>query len=203
MKRAVTALGTLAGLVLVILAMMLATLLGVSGTWRTETVVPAGRDAIVVGPVLASVIGPRVTVRVETGDRTAELFVGRARPDDAKALLDGVSQVRIDGLNGARRLSERAVPGRGVPLAPAASDIWQTSTVGTGTVSAQYRPVRGAESMVIARSDGQPLPALNLSLAWTDRRWTWMPVAMLVLGLVLLAVTGRRRPATPGRRRSR
>src|SRR3954470_12095531 len=105
MKRAITGVLTLVGLVLVICSVMGVLLLGVNGTWHSQLKVPAGRTAIVVEPALAAVIGPRITVAADVdGDAALPLFVGRARPDDTKALLETSDRLVVSGLDGSRAL---------------------------------------------------------------------------------------------------
>lgn len=196
MKRAVTGVATLVGLVLVLCAVMGFVLLGPNGTWHSELQVPAGRSAVVVEPALASVIGPRVSVQVRAADGSVPLFVGRARPDDTAALVGTTNRLVVTGLDGARRLSARSAAGsEGLPP-PDQVDIWHSRATGQGSATLDYRAAVGAESVVVARSDGAPLPAISLRLGWSDRIWYWVPLLLLVVGLVLLYLVRRwNRPA--------
>ncbi|WP_460461461.1 PH domain-containing protein, partial [Angustibacter peucedani] len=198
MKRAATGVMTLVGLVLVICAVMGAVLLGPHGTWHTELHVPAGRSAVVVSPSLASVIGPRISLEASAdGDAGVPLFAGRARPDDADALVDTADRLVVDGLDGARELSTSRRSGTDPVPAPADLDVWGSSATGTGDLRLTYRAPLGAQTVVLARTDGRPLPAMTLRLAWSDRTWLWLPAVLAVVGLALVLLARRvRRPAS-------
>jgi hypothetical protein len=200
MRRAVMAFGTLCGLVLVILAGFGAVLLGADGTWHASARVPAGASAVVVDPQLASVLGPQVSVRVsahEVAGAPVPLFVGRSRPDDALAFVGVARHLRITGLDGARRLDTRPVAGGPTMPRVGSADIWHSRVVGAGKVEQSVVVRPGAESVLIARPDGQPLPQVDVRLGWTNRWWYWIPALLLVSGLALLAVC-----RVPGRWRS-
>jgi hypothetical protein len=191
MKRVITGVATLVGLVLVICSVMGFVLLGTHGTWHSELQVPAGRSAIVVEPALASVIGPTVSVQASTESPGVPLFIGRARPDDTAALVDTSDRLLVTGLDGARRLSTRAVSGSEALPAPDGIDVWHSRVVGDGSARLVYRAAPGGQSAVVARADGKPLPAVSLRLTWSDRTWYWVPLLALVLGLALLYLIRR------------
>jgi hypothetical protein len=191
MRRAGMALGTLAGLVLVILAVLGVVLIAPSGTWHATTRVPTGRSAVVIDPALASVLGPQITMTITVREATGgpvPLFAGRSRPDDAAAFVGVARHQRITGLDGARRLSARDVAGGSTMPRVTEADIWHSHVTGTDTLRQSTLTRPGAESVVIARTDGQPLPALDVRLAWTNPWWFWIPLLLLVSGLALLAV---------------
>lgn len=191
MKRAITGAATLVGLVLVICSVMGFVLLGAHGTWHSELQVPAGRSAIVVEPSLASVVGPTVSVQARTSSPSVPIFIGRARPDDTAALVGTTNRLVVTGLDGARRLSTRSVSGsEGLPALDGV-DVWHSRVLGNGGAELVYRASPGAQSAVIARADGAPLPAVSLRLSWSDRTWYWVPVLLLVVGLTLLYAVRR------------
>lgn len=196
MKRAVTGAVTLVGLVLVICAVMGFVLLGGRGTWHTELQVAGGPVAIVVEPALAAVIGPTVSVQASSADPRVPLFVGRARPDDTEALVASSERVLVTGLDGARRLRASAAAGSQPLPEPDSVDVWHSRTIGTGAAQLTYRAAPGAQSVVIARADGRPLPDVALTVSWSDRTWYWVPLLALLTGLGLLyAVRRWNRPA--------
>ncbi len=218
MKRAATGAATFVGLVLVICAVMGFITLGAHGTWRSDLQVPAGRSAVVIEPALASVMGPRITVRASASDDAQlPLFAGRARPDDASALVEGSDRLVVQGLDGGRDLRTTSGSGSDPMPAPDAVDVWDTSAVAPGSVQLSYRATRGAQSVVIARADGQPMPALSLRISWAKALWYWVPAVLLLAGLALIALgrwanrprtavrstsasaRRRRRPVAPGR----
>jgi hypothetical protein len=203
MKRAITGAITLVGLVLVILSVMGVILLGSNGTWHSELKVPAGRTAVVVQPALASVLGPAITLRAEAdaaADQQVPLFLGRARPDDASALVESSDRLLVSGLDGARQLSTVHRNGNDPFPVPDTVDVWQSQATGSGAVATSYGARPGAESVVIARSDGKPLPAMTLHLGWTRAVWFWIPAALLLAGLGLILLGRRlRAPSKPRR----
>ena len=202
MKRAATRAGTLVGLVVLLCGLMGFVLLGTGGTWHSELQVPAGRTAIVVGPSLASVIGPQISVHVSSDGARVPLFVGHARPDDASAFVETSDHLVLTGLDGARQIASERRHGNDPLTPPATADIWHSSVTGSGSVTLRYHAAVGAESAVVARTDGKPLPAMSVRLGWSNRTWYWVPLVLVVAGAALLV--GVRRWGRPDdvRRRS-
>ena len=199
MKRAATAVLTVVGLTLVLVAVMVGVLLGPRGEWRAEGRVAGGARAVVVQPALAAVLGPRVSVSVETVDPNERLFVGRTSAADARALVTGTASAEVVGLEGSRRLDVRTSSGAGTVPAPAGVDVWQQSSEGTGSAGLAWTPSPGAQSFVVARADGGPLPAVDVTLSWRDAGWRVLPVVPWALGLVLLLAAWLLRRLPPRR----
>jgi hypothetical protein len=199
MKRAASAVLTVAGLTLVLVGVMAGVLLGPSGEWRAEGRVAEGARAVVVQPALAAVLGPRVGVRAATADPQVPLFVGRTSTADARALVAGTASAEVVGLDGSRRLDVRTSSGSAALPAPGGVDVWQQATEGTGTVGLAWTPSPGGQSFVVTRADGAPLPAVDLTLSWRDTDWRLLPLVPLTLGAVLLVAARLLRPV-PSRR---
>ncbi len=195
-------LGTLAGLVLVLVAALGFGLLGAKGTWTTQATIPAGTTAIIIDPDLASVRGPEISIsakvlRPKAGQ--AQLFVGRARPDDVSALVAKSSYLRVTGLKGARKLSTNNVAGEATMTAAPVADIWSLRALGAATVDLKTTAAPGAQTVLIATADGTALPELQVNISWINPAWLWIPGLLLLLGSVLLVVSLPllRRLATP------
>jgi hypothetical protein len=210
MTRAASLLLRVLGLTLVLVGFMGFVLLGADGTWTARTDVPAGRTAVLLEPAVVSVLGTNVTVRIEpsVGDDQAQAvagvappagyFVGRGRADDLTAYAQGPAVSRVVGLTRSRELEVRDGPAGSMPaavgvpagtqgrVAPAALDLWQQEVSGPRARQLSWRPTPGARSVLVAREDGSPLPALGVEVAWTNHTWLWMPTAALVLGLLLI-----------------
>src|SRR3954447_6541851 len=205
MRRAVAAVLTGTGLALVLVAFLGAVVLGPRGEWRAQGRVPQGARAVVVPPSLAAVLGPRVALRVEASDPAARLFVGRARPDDARALAAGVPSAEVAGLQGPRGLEVRSVGGAAsAPLpAPAGLDLWRQTAEGTGSARLAWSPSPGAESFVVTRADGAALPSLHLTMTWRDDSWRLLPLGVLAGGgaLMVAGLLLRRSPRSTRRAR--
>jgi hypothetical protein len=163
-----------------------AVLVGTDGAWQAKGRVPAGRSAVLVQPALASVLGPRVTLRVASDDPRARLFAGRTRPDDARDLVAGSPYTDVTGLDGSRRLRTTRAAGAQTLPAPAQVDLWHQQAEGTGSVRLGWRPTPGAETFVVMRSDGAPLPALDVTMSWQHAAWRWLPVDVALAGALLL-----------------
>jgi hypothetical protein len=132
MRRALAAVLTVAGLSLVLVAVMGAVLVGPRGEWRAQGRVDAGSAAVVVRPALAAVLGPRVGLQVRASDAATPLFLGRTGPDDAQALVQGLPTADVVGLDGSRRLDVRRVEGTG-RTSTAATSTASTSTASTAS----------------------------------------------------------------------
>jgi hypothetical protein len=214
MTRAASLLLRVLGLTLVLVGLMGFVLLGADGTWTARTEIPAGRTAVVLEPSVVSVLGTNVTVRIDPSvddDRApvaagiappAGYFLGRGRADDLTAYARDPAVTRVVGLTRSRQLEVRDGPGPVPPLttaagpsstptapsavAPTAVDLWQQQVSGPRARQLTWRPTPGARSVLVAREDGTPLPALGLEVAWTNHTWLWMPTVALVLGLALI-----------------
>jgi hypothetical protein len=205
MRRAVAAVLIGTGLALVLVAVLGAVVLGPRGEWRAQGTVSQGAGAVVVRPSLAAVLGPRVALRVEASDPAARLFLGRARPDDARALAAGVPSAEVAGLQGPRGLDVRSVGGgASAPLpAPAGLDLWRQTAEGTGSASIAWSPSPGAESFVVTRADGAALPSLHLTMTWRDDSWRLLPLGVLAGGGALMVAGLLLRRAPRSTRRTR
>gem|GEM_PF-7041100 len=185
LTRATGALLTVVGLTLVLIGIMLGVLLGPDAEWSATGTVPAGRAALVVDSSLASVLGPRVTVTARADART-QLFVGRARADDATAYVSGTSHAFARSIDANRRLRVESVEGTATLVGPEGVDLWQQESSGPGTRSLAWQPTTGAQSVVVATADGRALPAVEVTVAWRDGSWRWWPLLLVVVGGGLL-----------------
>jgi hypothetical protein len=164
---------------------------------------------VLLEPAVVSVLGTNVRVRIEpsVADGQAQVaagvappagyFLGRGRADDLTAYAQGPAVTRVVGLTRSRQLEVRDGPGSmpaaaGVPagtpgrVAPTTLDVWQQQVSGPRARELSWRPTPGARSVLVAREDGSPLPAMNVEAAWTNHTWLWIPTAALVLGLLLI-----------------
>lgn len=195
MTRAASRVLRVVGLALVLVAVMGFVLVGDGGAWTSHGSVPAGRTAVLVEPSVASVLGPSVRVHVtpaEADDEPTTLFLGRGRADDLAAFAQDPQVVRVVGFDGSRRLrlEDGPAPTSGTPAEwqpPTTVDLWQQQVTGPQARELSWRPTTGARSILVAREDGTPLPALDVTVTWTEGRWFWYPVLALVLGLAMMA----------------
>jgi hypothetical protein len=177
-----------AGRTAVVLEPSVVSVLGTNVTVRIEPSVGDDRDQVAAG------IAP-----------PAGYFLGRGRADDITAYAQDPAVTRVVGLARSRQLEVRDGPGPVSPLTPAGVpssspsspstpsavppttvDLWQQQVSGPRARQLTWRPTPGARSVLVAREDGTPLPALGVEVAWTNHTWLWMPTVALVLGLVLI-----------------
>ena len=185
LTRATGALLTVLGLTLVLVGVMVGVLLGPDAEWSATGTVPAGRSALVIGPSLASVLGPRVTVMARADART-QLFLGRARADDAASYVSGTSHSLAGSIDADRGLRVQGAEGASVLVGPHEVDVWQQESSGQGTRSLAWQLTPGAQSVVVAAADGSALPAVDVTVAWRDGSWRWWPLSLVLVGAVLL-----------------
>ncbi len=197
--RAARAVVLVAGLTLLLVGLGLAVLLGPDGAWSATATVPAGRSAVLLEPDVVSVLGPRVAVTA-TGADGQPLFVARARSDDAVGYVAGTPHALVTGVGADRRLGVLDEPGTTALTAPQDADVWQQTSTGRLT----WAPTQGAQSVVVARADGRPLPAVELTVTWHRAGWIWVPVALVLAGALVTALPrlaglllGRSRPSAP------
>jgi hypothetical protein len=142
---------------------------------RTDGYAVSSEPAQLWGLAVDDVLGQ---VRVRAEDTSGgEVFVGIARAADAAAYLDGVSRTVLTGPQGTVR-----TPGGGAPpMAPADSDIWVASSLGSGQQVVEVTAQTGTWVAVVMPADGSAGLEARVDVGAT---FPWAGP----LGLTLLAV---------------
>lgn len=198
-KRAVLAVLTVIGLVLLGLGSWFTFHLGPTGS-ATFTTTPAKGSVVVVEPSLLNRIERPTTVTAVTRDKSP-VFLARTTPSDARAVVGGADTTTVTGARVRSWSLVRAQSGAGPAPALASADVWRETVQGQGrgqlTVSQENAP----EAVVIATADGTPADIAELSVTIERRTWFFQALLVTLVGLLAAAAgaTGlwhQRRKAT-------
>lgn len=186
LNRAALAVLALAGLVLAGAGAWFAAHLGTSGSGTFEARAVGG-DVVVLGPDVLNRLDRPVTVTARTGDGD-EVWIGRAAPSDAEALLGQSDRTAVTGVDvGGWSLATSARGGTAEAPALAASDIWRETVSGTGTARVSLDQRDAPETLVIATASGRPAALESVTATWQNSTWFVLAVLALLVGVLLTA----------------
>ena len=129
------------------------------------------------------------TARLEVTPAGAdeEIFVGIAPTAEVDRYLNGVGHHMIDEFGQTWGHPGMTEMGGGPPSeAPRDVDFWTASASGTGTQVVDWRPSDGNWSAVVMRADGEAGLSVNGRAGATLPGLTWISVALLVTGGLLV-----------------
>lgn len=152
-----------------------------------------------VPPFIRSITGRGdiITLKLEAidVDPGEEVFIGVARSVDAEAYLRDVSYDEVSQLSDSSTWRDRLpevsyVPHQGgAPSAPpTAVSFWDTFVTGSGTQVLEWEPVSGSFWIVVMNADGSPGVDLNMKVGARVPILDTVGNALIVGGLVALAV---------------
>lgn len=153
--------------------------LGTSGT-ATFTGEPHSR-VVVLDPDVLNRVDEPVTV---TAEGEGAMWVGAARPSDAKAYLDGGAHAGVADVSARDWSMTTSTSGSGQPRDADRLDIWHSSRTGTGSVSTTIEQDGDPQSVVISAPRGETVDEVRLSV--TRSAWGVAATALLVVGLIAL-----------------
>lgn len=184
-KRAVLAVLTVIGLVLLGLGTWFTFHLGPSGS-ATFTSTPDRGSIVVVEPSLLNRVDRPTTVTVTTRDRSP-VFVGRATPSDAAAVVGGADTTSVIGAHVRSWSLVQTRGGAGTAPALDGADIWRQTAQGDGRVRMQVSQQDGPEAVVVATADGKPADIAELTVTIERRTWFFQALLVTLVGLLAAA----------------
>ena len=184
-KRAVLALLTVIGLVLLGLGSWFAVHLGPTGS-ATFTSTPAKGSVVVVEPSLLNRIDRPTAVTVVTRD-AGPVFVARATPSDAEAVVGGADATTVTGARVRSWSLVQSRSGAGAAPALARADVWRDSVQGQGRARLEVSQENAPESVVIATADGKPADIAELRVTIERRTWFFQALLVTLVGLLATA----------------
>ena len=131
----------------------------------------------------ADVLGDaRIRVTATDGH---EMFIGIADTDAAKRYLDGVSYAVTDDFNGSL---EKEHPGGAPRVTPAETDIWEVSSVGSGTQTLAWPVEQGDWTVVAMNADAAEGISMRADAALEIPALAGVANGLIVVGGVLLLI---------------
>ena len=186
-KRAVLGALTLAGLVLAGIGLWFTSHLGLSGNASFSASPKSGHLVVLDPSVLGRVDSPvSVTARTKDG---SEVWVGRAAPSDAAALVGKAATTSVTGVSVSDWSLTTSQTGAGTAPALAQADLWRQQANGKGNATLTVEQDDAPETVVVATASGKPADLAELTVEWQRQAWSVEALAVLLLGL-LVAVAG-------------
>ena len=128
------------------------------------------------------------TVRIRV-TATAPVFVGIAPESDVRGYLGNVA--RAEGNQFDTRSADFLVRAGGPPSSPpAAVPIWGASSTGTGSTTLTWTPQTGNWRIVVMNADGTPGVRADVSVGARIAQLLTIAIAVLGVGILLLALSG-------------
>lgn len=184
-KRAVLAVLTVIGLVLLGLGSWFTVHLGPTGS-ATFTSTPAKGSVVVVEPSLLNRVERPTTVTVVTRD-DSPVFVARATPSDAQAVVGGADTTTVTGARVRSWSLVQSQSGAGAAPALAGADVWRESVQGEGRARLEVSQANAPEAVVIATADGKAADIAELSVTIERRTWFFQALLVALVGLLATA----------------
>jgi hypothetical protein len=184
-KRAVLAVLTVIGLVLLGVGSWFTFHLGPSGS-ATFTGTPAKGSVVVVEPSLLNRVDRPAAVTVVTRG-ASPVFVGRATPSDAEAVVGGADTTSVTGASVGSWSLVQARTGAGEAPPLAGADVWRESVEGKGRVRIQVSQENAPETIVVAGADGKPADISQLAVTIERRTWFFQALLVTLVGLLATA----------------
>ena len=153
-KRAVLAVLTVIGVVLLGFGAWFTFHLGPSGS-ATFTSTPSPGSIVVLEPSLLNRVDSPATVSVTTRD-AGPVFVGRATPSDAAAVIGGAARTTVTGAHVRSWSLVQSDSGAGDSPPLAGADVWRQTVQGNGSAQLQVNQENAPEAVVVATADGKP-----------------------------------------------
>lgn len=184
-KRAVLAVLTVIGLVLLGLGSWFTFHLGPSGS-ATFTSTPDQGSIVVLEPSLLNRVERPTTVTVTTRGGSP-VFVGRATPSDAEAVVGGAATTTVTGAHVRSWSLVQSQSGAGAAQPLAGADVWRESIEGKGRVRLQLSQEDAPEAVVVATADGKPAAITTLTVTVERRTWFFQALLVTLVGLLATA----------------
>jgi hypothetical protein len=181
---AAAALLAIAGVVLVLLGLMKATVWAPERTTMARVAGQPGAPVVTTTPAATALDGPALKVDVR-GPAGRPAFVGVGRADDVAAYLGAVARTEVTGVRDGRGVVQRQGAEASLPQ-PAGVDVWAASATGSGSASLTW-PQSPGRWQVVAAVDGAT-PPTEVVLTWQRARVSSSAPALLAVGGLLLAL---------------
>lgn len=178
-RRLAVALVALVGLVVAVLGAWFAITLGPSGTAKLTT---TASEPLVIGPSTLNRVAVPVTVSATS--QRGPVFLAVAAPQDASDLVGAARHQQVVVAEFPARTLKLATTGDAALADPTRLPIWRATGQDTLVVSQEDAP----ESVLVYPRSAGPV---DVTLTWMRGSWFLQSVAVLVVGLVVMAFAGR------------
>ena len=193
---------TVIGLVLVAVGSWFTFHLGPSGS-ATFTTAPARGSVVVLEPSVLNRVDRPTTVTATTRGG-APVFIGRATPSDAHAVVGGADVTSVTAARVGSWSLAHSRSGAGPAAALAGADVWRSTVTGTGRARLQVQQADAPESVVVATADGRAADLASVTVTVERRTWFFQALLVALVGLLATAAGAaglwqQRRHARAGR----
>jgi hypothetical protein len=184
-KRLVLGLVTLVGVVLAGTGLWFTSHLGPEGS-ATFTARPGSDRLVVLEPSVLNRVDSDVTVTAR-GEDGARLWIGRATPSDAQALVGDAARQSVSGVSVTDwALTTESAGGEQAPTL-AGADVWREAATGEGRATLRVTQADAPETVVIGTPSGQPADLTEVSVTWQRTAWSLQALGLLAVGGLMAA----------------
>ncbi|HET6694394.1 MAG TPA: hypothetical protein VFG97_08815 [Pedococcus sp.] len=184
-KRVALGVLTLAGLVVAGVGLWFTSHLGPSGSGEF-TARPSGERLVVLEPRVLNRVDSPVTITAKAKDG-AEVWIGRAAPSDASALVESAARQSVTGVSLGDWALRTSTVGQGTAPALGQADVWRQAVAGKGSATLTVDQQDAPETVVIGTASGEPADLTSLEVTWQSRAWAFEALVLILLGVVLAA----------------
>lgn len=177
-RRPVVALLAVLGLVLTVLGVLAAVMLGPKGT---VTFTATGDQPTLIGPNTLNRVAVPVTVSGHAA--SGPVFIGAATPNDATAAVGQAKHEIVASAAFPARTLQLEQLGLGTLEDPSGYHVWRSTGTDTLTLSQDQAP----QGVLVYPTKGGPV---DVSVSYSRTAWFLEALALLVVGLVVLAFAG-------------
>ncbi len=181
-KRALLAALTVIGLVLLLAGAWFTVHLGSSGS-AVFRATPARGAVVVIEPSVLNRVNRPVSITAVAAPG-AQVWMGRAAPTDAQAIVGGADRTSVTGAQVRDWSLLQARSGAGPAPDLATADIWRQTASGDGRVRLNVDQSGAPESVVIAAPDGTPVALTSLTVTIERRTWFFQALLVTLVGLL-------------------
>lgn len=186
-KRLALGVLVLAGLVLTGIGVWFTSHLGPAGT-GTFAARPSAERLVVLEPTVLNRVDSPVTITA-TANGGGEVWIGRAAPSDAAALVDSAARQSVTGVSVTDWGLRTAALGQDTAPALGTADVWRQSVAGKGSATLTVSQQDAPETVVIGTASGKPADLSSVEVTWQSRLWALQALGLVLLG-VLVAAAG-------------
>jgi hypothetical protein len=187
-KRALLAALTVIGFLLLVFGLWCTIHLGSSGS-ASFTARPVAGSVVVIEPSVLNRVNDPITVSA-TARHGGPVWIGRATPSDAEAILRGARRTELAGVHVRDWSLVSRTIGSGTATDLSGSDVWRDTRTAQGTARVVVYQANAPEALVIATRDGHPADLTSVTITVQRRTWFFQALLVALVGVSAMAFGG-------------